>query len=171
MKIANEPAKGVELYIPHKPVVRRSSESTKLRIVNDASARVHQSVPSLNACTLRSLSKISSGINSYTNVCTQSQSQKAFLQIQIKESERDVLRFHRHSGGQSELETLRFTRAQFGLVSSAFLFGKVIECHLSTWEEKYPEVFNKIRQSAFIDDLLSGGQTIEQAQDRTEKAI
>ena len=37
-----------EFYIPHKPVVRESAETTKLRVVYDASARVHSGAPSLN---------------------------------------------------------------------------------------------------------------------------
>jgi hypothetical protein len=45
-----EKADGREFYIPHKPVVRESAESTKLRIVYDASARENEKAPSLNEC-------------------------------------------------------------------------------------------------------------------------
>lgn len=41
---------GREFYIPHKPVVRESAESTKLQIVFDASARLNERSPSLNIC-------------------------------------------------------------------------------------------------------------------------
>ncbi len=41
---------GKECYIPHKPVIREKAESTKLRIVYDASARVQDNAPSLNEC-------------------------------------------------------------------------------------------------------------------------
>ena len=37
-----------ELYLPHKPVIRQSAESTKFRIVFDASARENDQGPSLN---------------------------------------------------------------------------------------------------------------------------
>ena len=39
-----------EFYIPHKPVVRATAESTKLRTVYDASARAFSGAPSLNDC-------------------------------------------------------------------------------------------------------------------------
>ena len=39
-----------EFYIPHKPVVRATANSTKLRIVYDASARAYDGAPSLNDC-------------------------------------------------------------------------------------------------------------------------
>lgn len=41
---------GREFYIPHKPVVRATAESTKLLIVYDASARAFDGAPSLNDC-------------------------------------------------------------------------------------------------------------------------
>ena len=47
---ADQPAQGFEFYIPHKPVVRENAESTKMRIVYDASARAHPTAPSLNDC-------------------------------------------------------------------------------------------------------------------------
>ena len=43
-------ATGQEFYIPHKAVVRESAENRKVRIVHDASAKAHDSVPSLNDC-------------------------------------------------------------------------------------------------------------------------
>lgn len=42
--------KGREFYIPHKPVIQETAESTKLHIVYDASARASEKAPSLNEC-------------------------------------------------------------------------------------------------------------------------
>ena len=41
---------GREFCIPHKAVLRENAESTKIRIVDDASARANASAPSLNEC-------------------------------------------------------------------------------------------------------------------------
>ena len=46
-RVQEEP-KGKEFYIPHKAVVRESAESTKIRIVYDASARPNEKSPPLN---------------------------------------------------------------------------------------------------------------------------
>ena len=43
-------ATGQEFYIHHKAVVRESAETRKMRIVHDASAKAHDSAPSLNDC-------------------------------------------------------------------------------------------------------------------------
>ena len=43
-------ANGKKFYIPHKPVVTESADSTKVRVVYDASARTYGQAPSLNEC-------------------------------------------------------------------------------------------------------------------------
>ena len=39
---------GREFYLPLRAVVREGAETTKLRVVYDASARAHETAPSLN---------------------------------------------------------------------------------------------------------------------------
>ena len=41
---------GREFFLPHRAVVRRNAETTKLRVVYDASARAQEKAPSLNDC-------------------------------------------------------------------------------------------------------------------------
>ena len=50
--VEKAPAKvtGKEFYMPHRAVIRENAESTKLRVVYDASARAYDGVPSLNEC-------------------------------------------------------------------------------------------------------------------------
>ena len=48
-RVRSEP-QGKAFYIPHKTVVRETAESTKIRIVYDASARANEKAPSLNDC-------------------------------------------------------------------------------------------------------------------------
>ena len=52
------------------------------------------------------------------------------------------------------VETLRFTRALFGLSSSPFLLGGVIRQHLDNCRQTY---------SLYVDDLINGGPTVEAA--------
>jgi hypothetical protein len=44
-KVTNDPVKNA-YYIPHKPVIRKAAESTKIRIVYDASAKASERSPS-----------------------------------------------------------------------------------------------------------------------------
>ena len=88
---------------------------------------------------------------------------KAFLQVRIRELDRDALRFHWKNNEHSPLETLRFTRALFGLTCSPFLLGGVLECYLEAWEPKMPELVVELCKNLYVDDLLSGGVTVKQA--------
>ena len=89
---------------------------------------------------------------------------RAFLQVRIRETERDALRFHWIADKSAkQVETLRFTRVVFGLAPSPFLLNGVIQQHLENLLSTYPDAVNEIRKSLYVDDLLSGGPTIEKA--------
>ena len=88
-----------EFYIPPKPVVRATAESTKLRIVYDGSVRAFSGAPSLNDC-LRTGPPLRNKLWSvlvrgrFNRVVISGDLQKAFLQVRVKESDRDAMRFH-----------------------------------------------------------------------------
>ena len=176
VELANEQAKGVEFYIPHKPVVKEGAETTKLRIVYDASAKSHTEGVSLNDC----LNPGPALQNNMWNVLVRSRAhpvavngdiKQAFLQVRVREKDRDALRFHWQQGTQGELEILRFTRVVFGLTSSPFLLGGVIEHHLARWESRKPQVVAELRKSLYVDDLLGGGATVEHAKEVKQQSI
>ena len=48
-RVEEEP-NGKEFYIPHKPMVRKTAESTKICIVYDASVRAYDKTPSPSDC-------------------------------------------------------------------------------------------------------------------------
>ena len=72
--------------------------------------------------------------------------------------------------GTREIETLRFTRALFGLTSSPFLFAGVIDQHLESWSIKYPEIVKEIKKDLYVDDWIGGGNTIAKAKEMKVQA-
>ena len=142
-----------------------------MRIVYDASSRATPSSPSLNDCLYtgpvlqNKLWDILIQQRGYP-VILAGDIRKAFLQIRIHESERDALRFHWRADAHSEIETYRFTRVLFGLAPSPFLLAGVLECHLNSWAKRYPEEAERLRRSFYVDDLLTGGQNLQQTQER-----
>ena len=160
---------GREFYLPHRAVVRENAESTKLRVVYDASAREHDNAPSLNEC-LYTGPPLHNQLwcvivrNRFHPVAIVGDLQKAFLQLRVRETERDALRFHWITDLQSsEIETYRFTRVVFGLAPSPFLLNGVIQQHLESMEPRYLKSVTEIRKSLYVDDLISGGSTKEAA--------
>ena len=96
----------------------------------------------------------------------------AFLQLRIRESDRDALRFHWIVDKTAkEVETLRFTRVLFGLGPSPIPLNRVIQQHLRNLETKCPETVNEVRKSLYVDDLISGGSTTDKAKQLKREAI
>jgi hypothetical protein len=164
-----ESPEGREFYIPRKGVFRETAESTKLRVVYDVSARPTKESPSLNDC-LEVVPPLQNKMWSllvrgrFHPVCLSGDFRKAFLQVRISSGDRDVLRFHWLKDiNMDEIQTLRFTRALFGLTSSPFLLGGVIQQHLESWHPKHPAVVDEIDKSVYVDDLVSGATTTEKA--------
>ena len=85
---------------------------------------------------------------------------QAFLQIRIRETDRDALRFHWVNNLRDQKTiVLRYTRAPFGLVQSPFLLGATIEQHLLHSEGGSKCVVEEIRRSIYVDDIVTGAET------------
>lgn len=166
---AGERVVGREFYIPHKPVIREIAESTKLCIIYGASAQAHDKVPSLNHCLhvgppLQNQVWAVQVQARFHPVLTTGDMKQAFLQVRISKQDHDAMRFHWIADLETRrVETLRFTRAFFGLSLSLFLLGGVIKQHLENCHPAYPEIANEIEKRLYVDDLVNGGPTVEAA--------
>ena len=173
---ANESPQEKEFYIPLKSVARIGAESTKLRLVDDASARSNPQAPSLND-SLHCGPPLEKRLWNvlvcmrFHPVLITGDLKQAFLQVCIKKQERDALRFHWKANEHSELETLRFMRALFSLVPSSFLLEGVIESHLESWELQRPEPVVELRRSLYVHDLISGKPTVKETEQLKQGAI
>ena len=96
---------------------------------------------------------------------------KAFLQVRVREDDRDALRFHWRANNDQPVKTYRFQRVVFGLTCSPYLLGGVIETHLDTWAQDYPTETELLRRSLYVDDAILGGNTVQQAKERKEFAV
>ena len=97
---------------------------------------------------------------------------QAFLQIRIRQPDRDVLRFHWIKDRETqEVEVLRFTRALFGLGQSPFILGGTIEYHLDQYKEKDPELVEEIHRNLYVDDIIGGGESVSEVKEFKRGAI
>ena len=165
-----------EFYMPHGEVVRGDAESTKLRIVFDASSRPNKDSPSLNDCLepgppLQNLLWNVLSRNRFKPIALCGDIKQAFLQIRINEEDRDALRFlWINSQHPEEIEEFRFTRVVFGLVQSPFILGATLE-KLLEGENRDLEIVDEIKQGLYVDDLIIGGDTKDTVLEYKEKAI
>lgn len=103
--------------------------------------------------------------NRFQHVALAGDLKQAFLQVRIREEDRDVMRFHWLKDLDTKhVETLRFTQALFGLSTLPFLLGGVIDQHLKNLQNVYPREVEEIQRSLYVDDLISGDKTVAGAQ-------
>ena len=165
------PEKGSEVgrihYIPHKAVVRNDKDTTKMRIVFDASAKGRG--PSLNNCLEPGPNLLPELFNvlirfRFHRVAVVADIEKAFLNIDIAARDRDVLRFlwvKSLEDVNPEIQSLRITRVTFGVNSSVFLLTGTIRSNLKKYEEEDRETVKEIKESLYVDDLTSGAENEE----------
>ena len=164
-------------YLPHHAVVRQDKATTKVRVVYDASAKIHQGVSLNNClyegpCLLKTVAEILVRFRMYPIALT-SDIEKAFLMISIHNSDRDALRFLWYEDiDKSELElvTYRFCRVVFGVSCSPFLLNATLKKHVEGYTSKHGEVCNKILNSLYADDINTGAHTVEETIELYRKA-
>ena len=148
-------------FIAHQPVIRKDRDTTKTRVVFDASAKDCEqqfclndylegpnTIPHIFAILIKFRSK---------SIALTADIQSAFLQIGISPEDRDKLRFLWYTDLNSDSPKLiqfRFARLMFGLKPSPPILGKVIEHHLSKYEASEPAVVNELK-NLYVDDFAS----------------
>jgi hypothetical protein len=78
---------------------------------------------------------------------------KAFQMIDVKEEDRDFLRFLWWDSN-GELLQYRHRRVVFGLNSSPFLLGAVLQFHLSNAKDEEKDVARKLMTSIYVDNCV-----------------
>lgn len=150
-------------YLPHRPVVKESSSTTKIRPVFDASATGYNGV-SLNDCMETGPSLIPNLVDIILRfrrwkVALTSDITKAFLQIKIRREDQDVHRFFWNHNG--EIRVMRFLRVPFGNSSSPFLLNATVQHHLASFSPTNTVV--ELKENLYVDDWLSGADSDQEA--------
>ena len=158
-------------YIPHHAVIREDKKTTKIRVVYDGSATTNDRKFSLNDCLPTGPNYVPQLFNVLVKFRTHrvgliADIEKAFLMIGIEEIDRDMMRFlwfeNVHDPNPKVAE-FRFTRLMFGLRSSPAILGATINHHLEFYKETHPETVKTIKDSLYVDDLVSGAPKDDQA--------
>eukprot|EP00112_Aurelia_sp_Birch-Aquarium-sp1_P017158 Seg3959.1 transcript_id=Seg3959.1/GoldUCD/mRNA.D3Y31 product="ATP-dependent DNA helicase tlh1" protein_id=Seg3959.1/GoldUCD/D3Y31 len=161
---------GKVCYLPHKAVIREDKETTKVRVVFDASAKTPEG-PSLNECMHAGPSLLPNLMDillrfRLNKVGLISDIEKAFLNISVSPEQRDFLRFLWVDSVESpepKMETFRYTRVLFGAVCSPYMLNATIRHHLENYREEDGEFVDNVVNSLYCDDFVSSFDSEEEA--------
>ncbi|UYV63118.1 hypothetical protein LAZ67_2003185, partial [Cordylochernes scorpioides] len=146
-----------ENYLPRRPVLK-DSHTTPIRPVFDASCK-KKGLPSLNQC----LEKGDNLIELIPDLLLRfrlgkcgiiADIRKAFLQIQVREEDREFLRFLWWKKDQKTLKFYRHCRVVFGLTSSPFLLAATIKYHLSLPQFQDNRCAELLSRSFYVDNCI-----------------
>ena len=133
-------------YLPHQAVIRKEAETTKLRVVFDAPSKEGKKGTSLNDCLHVGpplppllydilLKFRENRIGIVADI------EKAFLNIEVDEKDRDCLRFlwvEDPFDDNSRIVIFRFCRVVFGINCSPFLLNGTLRTHLQKYKHDDP---------------------------------
>ena len=167
---------GITHYLPHHAVIKEDKQTSKLRIVYDASARSNG--PSLNDCLYagptfgQNIMDILLRFRIH-RVAVIADIEKAFLMVSVSEEDRDALRFlwiHDINAQLPRLVIMRFARVVFGVSASPFLLNATIRRHVEKYRGEDPLFVDKFNRSIYVDDLIFGAKTEDEALELFTKA-
>ena len=156
--------------LPSRPIIKPDAEKTKVRVIMNASA-----VSKFSGCTLNS--QLLQGPNLLPHVpavvmrfrhqkfifCLDVR--KMFLQVELRDEEdRDLCRFLWRDFNHAKRPTMyRHKVLPFGFVSSPFQAIWCVQETARMYREQYPRAFSTLMNNLYMDDIIDGAETVEEA--------
>lgn len=162
---------GEGFYSPHHPVIKSTSETTKVRMVFNASAK------SSNGTSLNDALMVGPTIQDdiFTlvlrfrmhNYVITADIEKMYRQLIVRSEDRKYQKMLWQ--GNNGRRTYELNRVTFGVASAPFLAIRCLNQLADDEEDKFPNAAKILKQDIYVDDLLTGASTIEEARTlRTE---
>ncbi|XP_054276868.1 uncharacterized protein LOC128995865 [Macrosteles quadrilineatus] len=152
-------------YIPHHGIFKKNASASKLRVVFNASAPT-TSGKSLNDELLigpklqTDICKILSLFRLHSYVFT-TDIEKMYRQILVNPEHRTYQAILWRDNPENEISTYLLNTVSYGVCSSPFLALRTLRQLASERSEQYPLASDVVLNSTFVDDILTGGDSLE----------
>ena len=154
-------------YLPHHPVIRDSSTTTKTRVVFDGSAKSSSGLslndllhvgptvqPDLYSIVLRCRTH---------EVCFTADIAKMYREILIHPEDRNLQRILWRISPDEPIKEYQLNTVTYGTACAPFLATRCLNKLADDNQEHYPQAARAIHNDFYVDDLLRGSATIEGA--------
>lgn len=164
-----------EYYIPHHAVVKTTSTTTKLRVVFDASAKTDKNI-SLNETQLvgpklqEDLMSILIRWRKY-KVAYTADIEQMYRQIKVHPDDQQYQKILWRKTPGEVIKSYQLTTVTFGMSSAPYLAIKTLQQLATDEKVKFPIAANIIMSDFYVDDVLSGSNTLEEAQNAQNQLI
>ena len=147
-------------YLPMHAVYKRSSTTTKIRAVFDASAKSATGVslndtllvgPTLHPPLVDVLLRFR-----MHQVALTADVSKMYRAVKLSESDKDLHRFVWRSQSNESLKECRMTRVTFGVSASSFAANMAVKQNALDHTDSFPAASEVVHKSFYVDDCLTG---------------
>lgn len=163
----------VGYHMPHHAVIKQSSNTTKVRIVFDASAKSTNGI-SLNDCLMVGPTiqdKLFSHLIRFRtyNYILSADIEKMYRQILVHEDDRrfQSLLWRDHDS----IKTYQLNTLTFGVSSSPFLAIRTIQKLADDESHLHPKAAEILKRHLYVDDLITGANSINEARNIRDEII
>ena len=87
---------------------------------------------------------------------------KMYRAVELVESDKDFHRFVWRSNQSKPLVDYRMSRVTFGVSASSFVVNMAVKQNACNLASKYPRAAKAVESSTYVDDCLSGADTVEE---------
>ncbi|XP_062703799.1 uncharacterized protein LOC134286230 [Aedes albopictus] len=167
-KVTNEDSTS-RCYLPHHPVVKEASTTTKVRMVFDASCKTSTGI-SLNDCLLCGPTT-QEDLRSIILRCRTKQImmvadvEKMFRQILLRQEDRPLQCILWRSSSTEDVSAYELCTVTYGTKSAPFLATRTLNQLALDEEHRFPLAAKAIHEDTYVDDVLTGANNIEEARD------
>ena len=163
-KVIEDTEPDICFYLPHHPVLKEDSLTTNVRPVFEGNAFDVNS-KSLNDClfkgpTLQPLLNAVLMRFRLRPIAFTADVKKMFLMIRIHPDDRDLLRYLWEDPDDETMCTYRLKVLPFGLTCSSYIAIATVQHHVSSYLKEYPHIVNELVENVYIDDLLTGANSL-----------
>ncbi|XP_055912003.1 uncharacterized protein LOC129946017 [Eupeodes corollae] len=156
--------------VPHHAVFKESSTTTKLRVVFDAAFKTTNGT-SLNEHLLvgpKTQSNIMDIILKWRKfkITLTADIEKMYRQIQMKQPDTFYQLIYWRDNKMNPLQLYRLKTVTFGTASAPYLATRTLNKLADDEKDKYPLAAQMIRHDMYVDDLVSGADSVPEAQQK-----
>lgn len=156
-------------YLPHHPVIKESSTTTRVRVVFDASAKTSNN-NSLNDILMvgptiqRNLASILLSFRLHVYVFV-ADIKQMYRKVLLDTNQQDFQRILWRDNPNDPLKTYRLKTITYGTASAPFLAIKTL-FHLAEEERaNFPDAAEVVQRDFYVDDVLTGSDSLEKVID------
>ncbi|XP_033231561.1 uncharacterized protein LOC117182582, partial [Belonocnema kinseyi] len=156
-------------YLPHHAVFKEGSTTTKLRVVFDGSAKTSSGlsfndVQRVGPVVQNDLLSITLRFRQYSVVLSADIAQM-YRQIRVADHQQDLQRVLWRTESTKPIQHFRLSAVTYGTASAPFLATRALRQIGKENKENYPTASQVIIRDFYVDDLLTGTDTVEEAKE------